>query len=268
MSESSPRVLPERPPRLRGPVEGSLSPMPTAAIAIDGLIKSYGDAPALRGVSLEVGRGEVFGYIGPNGAGKTTTIKVLTGLLRPDAGRVTVSGFDVVEQPLEVKARVGYVPESGALYEKFTAREYLTLVGRLYGLDEPSIQDSVGRWLASFALGDKGNVPMHGLSKGMKQKVCWISALLHDPDLLILDEPLSGLDVESVARVKDLMARFAAEGRTVFYSSHLMDVVSRVCTRVAVLHQGVILAQGGIEEVARALGAPSLEQALLGLSQS
>lgn len=239
----------------------------TPAIALRDVTKTYGAVEALRGVTLDVQRGEVFGYVGPNGAGKTTTIKILTGLVRPTAGSAHVVGFDVHTSPLEAKARVGYVPESGALYEKFSAEEYLTLVGRLFGMAEARIRDRVGHWLRAFDLESRRSVPLGSLSKGQKQRVCWMAALLHEPELLVLDEPLNGLDVESVARAKELMAALAAEGRTVFYSSHLIDIVARVCTRVAVLHRGAILAHGTTDEVTGALAAPSLEQALLGLSR-
>lgn len=237
------------------------------AIAIWDVRKAYGAAEALAGVTLEVGRGEVFGYVGPNGAGKTTTLKILAGLIRPTSGSVRVAGVDVQERPLEAKARVGYVPESGALFEKLSTREYLTLTGRLYGLPEAHLEGRVAHWLGYFDLAARADDAIGSLSKGLRQRVCWMAALLHDPDVLILDEPLNGLDVETVARVKDLMAALAAGGRTVFYSSHLIDIVELVCTRVAVLHRGRILAAGRVAEVPAALGAPSLEEALLGLTR-
>jgi ABC-2 type transport system ATP-binding protein len=240
----------------------------TAALELSHLGKTYGATAALTDVSLVVGRGEVFGYVGPNGAGKTTTIKILTGLVQPTAGSARVAGFSIQDEPLEAKARLGYVPESGALYEKLSALEYLTLVGRLHRLDPKVAADRAERWLGSFKLLDKCRVALSTLSKGMRQKVCWAAALLHEPEVLVLDEPLNGLDVETVALVKDLMATLAAEGRTVFYSSHLIDIVARVCTRVAVLHQGVLRASGTVAEVAEALGAVSLEQALLDLGRS
>jgi ABC-2 type transport system ATP-binding protein len=236
------------------------------AIELLKLGKQYGATVALREVSLVVARGEVFGYVGPNGAGKTTTIKVLTGLLRPSSGSALVAGFSVQDQPLEAKARIGYVPESGALFDKFTPWEYLLLVGRLYRVPEERLHERRERWLGYFGLLEQRDAPLSTLSKGTKQKVCWASALLHDPEVLVLDEPLNGLDVEAVARAKDLMAGLASEGRTVFYSSHLIDIVARVCTRVAVLHRGALVAQGTVDEVAASLRAPSLEQGLLALA--
>ena len=240
----------------------------TPAIAIEDVRKAFGTAEALCGVTLEVRRGEVFGYVGPNGAGKTTTLKILAGLIRPTTGGVRVAGVDVLAQPLEAKARVGYVPESGALFEKLSALEYLTLTGRLHGLAEAEVAARVAHWLRFFDLAARAEEPMTGLSKGLKQRVCWMAALLHDPEVLVLDEPLNGLDVETVARVKDLMAALAADGRTVFYSSHLIDIVALVCTRLAVLHRGRILAVGTVPEVLASLEAGSLEEALLRLGSS
>ena len=239
-----------------------------AAIELRHLGKDYGPKQALRDVSLSVGWGEVFGYVGANGAGKTTTIKILTGLIRPTSGDARVGGHSVLEQPLEVKARLGYVPESGALFEKFSPVEYLTLIGRLYRLSEARIRDRMGEELRSFGLEGDKDKPMGVLSKGTKQKVCWISALLHEPEVLVLDEPLNGLDVETVAHVKEMMRRLALEGRTIFYSSHLIDIVEKVCTRIAVIHAGQLVSVGTVSEVMAAAGAASLEQALLALSGS
>jgi ABC-2 type transport system ATP-binding protein len=239
-----------------------------AAIELRHLGKEYGPKQALRDVSLSVGWGEVFGYVGANGAGKTTTIKILTGLIRPTSGDALVGGHSVLEQPLEVKARLGYVPESGALFEKFSPVEYLTLIGRLYRLSEAHIRDRMGEELRAFGLEADKDKPMGVLSKGTKQKVCWISALLHDPEVLVLDEPLNGLDVETVAHVKEMMRRLAQQGRTIFYSSHLIDIVEKVCTRIGVIHAGRLVSVGTVGEVVAVSGAASLEQALLALSGS
>ncbi len=239
-----------------------------AAIELRRLGKDFGSKRALRDVSLTVGWGEVFGYVGANGAGKTTTIKILTGLIRPTSGDAFVGGHSVLEQPLEVKARLGYVPESGALFEKFSPVEYLTLIGRLYRLSEARLRDRMGEELRTFSLEADKDKPMGVLSKGTKQKVCWISALLHDPEVLVLDEPLNGLDVETVAHVKETMRGLAQQGRTIFYSSHLIDIVEKVCTRIGVIHAGQLVSVGTVSEVMAAAGASSLEQALLALSAS
>jgi ABC-2 type transport system ATP-binding protein len=223
---------------------------------------AYGEARALAGVSLTVSRGEIFCYLGPNGAGKTTTIKVLTGLIAPTAGEAFVCGHDIRAEPLAAKARLGYVPESGALFEKLTPREHLGITGRLYGVPEAELEARTGKWLGEFDLLARADQRIHGLSKGLKQRVCWASALLHDPEVLVLDEPLNGLDVEMVTHVKGLLGRLVAEGRAVFYSSHLVDVVEKLSTRVGVLHEGRLVAMGSVAEVMALVGSGSLEEAL------
>jgi ABC-2 type transport system ATP-binding protein len=235
------------------------------AIRLSHLTKEYGGVRALDDVSLDVERGEVFGYLGPNGAGKTTTLKLLAGLLRPTSGAAFVAGHSVSDAPLQAKARFGYIPESGALFEKLSPREYLAFIARLYRLEDADAAARIERWLAYFDLAAVVDKRMTAFSKGMKQKVCWIAALLHDPEVLILDEPLSGLDVETVARVKELLRQIAASGGTVFYSSHLVDIVEKVCTRIAILGKGRLAAVGTVEAILAETGATSLEQALLAL---
>jgi ABC-2 type transport system ATP-binding protein len=235
------------------------------AIELVDLVKHFGPKRALEGITLQVPRGCVFGYVGPNGAGKTTTMRLLTGLTRPTSGDAKVLGHSVLGEPLVVKSLTGYVPESGALFEKFSPLEYLRLVGALYRLSAEAIENRVDLWLRRFGLLAQRELPLGSLSKGMRQKVCWISALLHEPEVLVLDEPLNGLDVEAVALVKDLMTELAAAGRTILYSSHLMDVVSKVCPQLAVVHHGRVVASGTLDEILAARQADSLEQALLGL---
>ncbi len=234
----------------------------TPAIVLNGLSKNFGPTRALDGIDLTVRRGEVFGYLGSNGAGKTTTIKILCGLLAPDAGDAQVCGHSVLANPMAVKATIGYVPESGALFEKLSPREYLTMVGKLYGLTDDVIEIDMDRWLLYFGLRDRRDQRMDGFSKGTKQKICWIAAVLHDPAVLILDEPLNGLDVEAVTLAKDLMREMAVQGRTVFYSSHLVDVVEKVCSRVAVLNHGRLLRVGTPAELIAETRTDTLEYAL------
>jgi ABC-2 type transport system ATP-binding protein len=241
------------------------TPEPAPAIELRELTRDYGETRALDAISLSVPAGMVFGYVGPNGAGKTTTLKILTGLLRPTSGDARISGLSVLDAPLEVKARIGYVPESGALFEKLEPVEYLTWIGRLYRLDGAELDDRVVSWLDWFGLTARRGQPIGALSKGLKQKVCWISALLHEPEVLVLDEPLNGLDVESVARVKQLLIDMAARGRTVFYSSHLIDVVEKVCTGLAVIRAGRLQYSGTPGQLLERSGAESLERALLEL---
>jgi ABC-2 type transport system ATP-binding protein len=232
------------------------------AIELRGLTRDYDTTRALDGVSLSVARGEIFCYLGPNGAGKTTTIKILTGLLAPTSGEAFVGGHNIREEPLLAKARLGYVPESGALFEKLTPREHLEISGRLYGVPETEIAGRAERWLSEFGLLPRASQRIHALSKGLKQRVCWAAALLHDPDVLVLDEPLNGLDVEMVTHVKGLLARLVGEGRAVFYSSHLVDVVEKLSTRLGVLYEGRLVAEGTVPELVALVGATSLEEAL------
>ena len=237
------------------------------AIELRSITKDYLTTRALNDVCLTVNQGEIFGYVGANGAGKTTTIKILAGLIRPTAGEAFVCGHSILSNPLEVKARIGFVPESGAIFDKLSPREYLTIMGNLYRLTAARAQEQMKEWLDFFGLMDRIDQRMEVFSKGTKQKVCWIAALMHDPEVLILDEPLSGLDVETISRVKDLMKRLTSDGKTIFYSSHLIDVVEKVCTRIAVLHRGRLIGAGSIEEVRVLSGAPTLEEALMRLWQ-
>jgi len=236
--------------------------MAEPAIELEGLTRDYGERRALDGVTLAVRPGEVFGYLGPNGAGKTTTLRILAGTLRPSAGAARVLGVDVVDDPVAVKAGLGYIPESGAVFEKLTPREFLAFSGRVRGLSGEATAERTESLAARFELDGELDRRLADLSKGTKQKACWCAALLHEPPVLVLDEPLSGLDVESVARVKELLAELARGGVTVFYSSHLVDLVERLCHRVAVIHRGRLRAVGTPEEVAIGSGADTLEGAV------
>ena len=213
----------------------------------------------LRGIDLDVAPGTIFGYIGANGAGKTTTVKILTGMLDLFRGDVQVAGIDIAEDPRAVKARIGYVPESAVLYDGLTAFEHLQLIGRIHGLDEELLEARAVELLHVFELGGRAHNRLSTYSKGMRQKIMFCSALLHDPEILFLDEPLSGLDVDSTIFIKELLRRLADEGRTVFYCSHMMDVVERVCDRIVILNEGVIQLDGSFEELASRSDEQSLE---------
>ncbi len=217
--------------------------------------------PILHGVSFAVGRGMVAGYVGPNGAGKTTTMRLLTGALRPDAGRVVVAGVDVAVDPLEAKRRFGFVPEHGHLFESFTPTEYLAFVGRMHGLPERLLARRADALLRFWGLVEQADRPMTGFSKGMKQKVLIGSALLHDPPVLLLDEPLNGLDAHAVLQTRALLRALAQAGKTVFYSSHLLDAVERVADLVVVIRAGEIVQMGTPAEIMAAVGEGSLEAA-------
>ena len=228
-------------------------------IEVEQLTHAYGPKVVLRGISFKVAAGEVVGFLGPNGAGKSTTLKLLLGILAPSGGSVRVGGLIPSAAGLAVKAMTGYVPESGALYETFTPREYLTMVGRLRGLTDRQVRDRATEALAALDLGDKLDTRMTGFSKGMKQKVVFVAAILHDPRLLLLDEPLNGLDANSTIVVKDVVRGLAARGTTVLYSSHLMDVVERVSERVLILDGGRLVADGRLDELKARAGDGTLE---------
>ncbi|MBI2374492.1 MAG: ABC transporter ATP-binding protein [Deltaproteobacteria bacterium] len=233
------------------------------AIELVGLSKSYGVHRAIDGVTLSIERGEIFGYLGRNGAGKTTTLLILAGLIRPSGGDARVLGRSVLRDPVEVKRRIGYVPESGAVFEKLTPRESLSTMGGLHGLSGRALAEKVDELVDAFGLGEVADHRLDTFSKGMKQKVCIASAIVHDPEVLLLDEPLNGLDIESVVAVKELLRRHSSRGRTVLYTSHLVDVVEKICTRIAVLAVGRLMTLGTAEELRVATGAGTLEEALV-----
>ncbi|HUU96171.1 MAG TPA: ABC transporter ATP-binding protein [Phycisphaerae bacterium] len=229
-------------------------------IRISALTKSFGSKEVLRGVDLEIAAGQILGYIGPNGAGKTTTVKILCGMLDGFGGRASVCGFDVAVQPLEVKRRIGYVPESAALYDALTPLEYLRFIGSLYGLAKAEVERRAAEMLELFELGDELDQRMSTFSKGMRQKVLITAGLIHNPDVIFMDEPLAGLDANSVVIVKEIITRLAGQGKTIFYCSHIMDVVERVCHRIAIIDEGKIIADGTFEELQAKSTAASLEK--------
>ena len=228
-------------------------------IHIRNLEKSYGSKQVLKGINLEVYAGQVLGYIGPNGAGKSTTVKILCGLLSDYEGEVKVKGYDLKTDALKVKAMIGYVPELAELYDVLTPLEFLKLMGSLYNLDENVCVNRIERMMAAFDLDQQLNQRMETFSKGMKQKVLIASGLLHNPDIIILDEPLSGLDANSVIIIKDLISKLAKEGKTIFYCSHMMDVVEKVSDRIILINQGVVVADGSFQQLQQQEGNTSLE---------
>lgn len=235
-------------------------------ISIRNLSKSYGTKQVLDNINLEVHPGEIIGYIGPNGAGKSTTVKILTGILSEFEGDVTVAGISLREDPLAVKRIIGYVPELAELYDLLTPYEYLSFVGKLYGLDEKLVEERGRKMLESFGIAENMHQRMDSFSKGMRQKVLLTSGLLHNPSVVILDEPLSGLDANAVIVVKELMQVLKQEGKTIFYCSHMMDVVEKVSDRIVLINGGRIVANGTIGEL-RQYGE-SLEQIFAHLTTS
>jgi ABC-2 type transport system ATP-binding protein len=236
-------------------------------IEVRNLVKHYGSQEALRGVSFTVRPGEITGYLGPNGAGKSTTLKILTGLLRPTAGQVLIAGHDVTVAPLEVKRRIGYVPESAALYSSLTPHEYLSLVAELHHLDRPTAAERIAYLFNEFQLVPAADRQIDALSKGMRQKVLLSGAFLHDPEVFLFDEPLNGLDVNAALTLRRLIESLAARGKTILYCSHILDVVERLCRRVIVLHQGELVADDTTAKLLAASPTGTLEavfQALTG----
>jgi ABC-2 type transport system ATP-binding protein len=207
------------------------------------LVKRFHGITVVDDVSFVVQRGEVVGYLGPNGSGKTTTGRMLTGLVEPSSGSVLFDGRHVSDDPIEYRRRLGYVPEEPTLYPFLSAREQLRLLGRLRELPMASMERKISALLELFGMADAAEQSISAYSKGMRQKVLIIAALLHDPDLLIFDEPDSGLDVTTSLVLRHLVPTLATRGKAVLYSSHILDVVERLCTRVIVLHRGRIVAQ-------------------------
>ena len=208
----------------------------------------------------------MLGLLGPNGAGKSTTVKILTGLLPLQRGQVQVAGFDIATAPLEVKKRVGYVPESGALYDALTPDEYFRFISLLYHLDPIVVQPRIDELLRMFELDDVRNARMVTFSKGMRQKVLIAAALLHAPDVIIFDEPLNGLDANAMLVFKELLRGLAAQGRTILFCSHLLDIVERLCPRIVIIDKGAAIAEGTPAAIAAATGRDTLEAAFAALT--
>ncbi len=225
------------------------------------LTRRFGSKTALDNLNLKVEPGEILGFLGPNGAGKTTTVKILTGMIPPTLGFARVCGFDILQEPMEVKKRIGYVPETGAMYETLTPAEYLEMTACLHHLDPEAALQRSQEFLELFGILDSMNQRMTGFSKGMKQKVLITAALLHNPDVLFLDEPLNGLDANVARIVKDLLRRLASQGKIVFFSSHILEVVERVCTRIVIINQGRTIADGTVASITQATGTATLEEA-------
>ncbi|MFL5738965.1 MAG: ABC transporter ATP-binding protein [Flavisolibacter sp.] len=235
-------------------------------ISIRHLHKNYGSKEVLRDINLEVFPGQVIGYIGPNGAGKSTTVKILCGLLTDYEGEVSIKGHDLKKETLEVKKLIGYVPELAELYDVLTPREYLNFTGSLYGINESVCTDRIQKMMRAFGLLANIDQRMDSFSKGMRQKVLIASGILHNPDIIILDEPLSGLDANSVIIIKDLISRLARDGKTIFYCSHMMDVVEKVSHRIVLIDEGKIVADGSFEQLSQQQGNKSLEQIFASLT--
>ncbi len=233
-------------------------------IRINNLSKSYRNEKennlVLKGINLEIEPGRIIGYIGPNGAGKSTTVKIICGLINTFEGSVEIGGFDIRKNPVEAKKMIGYVPETANLYDPVTPGEFYEFIAGMRHLDTTKALVKAQKMMALFEMEPYMNQRIGSFSKGMKQKVLIISALLHNPEIIFMDEPLTGLDANSVITVKNMISQLAAEGKTIFYSSHLMDIVEKVSDRIILIHHGEIVADGSFESISSLNHDESLEK--------
>ncbi|HWC98182.1 MAG TPA: ABC transporter ATP-binding protein [Candidatus Sulfopaludibacter sp.] len=229
-------------------------------LEIRGLSKHYRNVPVVNDVSFAVRPGEVTGYLGPNGSGKSTTVKILTALIEPSRGQVLLDGRNIRDDLMGFRRRLGYVPEEAILYGYLTGLEYLQLMGRLRGMPVEVVDRRANDLLKLFSLHPHRHVPIANYSKGMKQRVLISAALVHDPDVLILDEPLSGIDVSSATLFKHLLTELARRGKMILYISHVLEVVERVCARVVIIYRGRIMADDSVENLRKLMNVPSLEE--------
>ena len=225
------------------------------------LTKKFSNTTAIDNLNLTVQSGEIVGFLGPNGAEKSTTVKILTGMIKPTSGSAYVGGYDVVKHSLEAKRKFGYVPENSAIYEVTTPSEYLHLVATLHDLEPESAKSKANELLRLFGLSDNSEQQMFDFSKGMKQKVLICAALLTEPEVLLLDEPLNGLDANTVSVVKELLRSLASEDMTILFCSHILEVVERLCTRIVIIDHGRIVIQGTTEDIKEQWQASTLEEA-------
>ena len=245
-----------------------MNPIPkTNLIQTQDLVKRFGEKTAVDQVTFQVAAGEVFGFLGPNGAGKTTTIKMIVGLLQPTSGSIEVAGFDLQEQPLQAKAVCGYLPDTPNLYPKLSARELLRFVGDLYEINQEQVRHRSQELLRLFELVDAADDPIDTYSHGMQQKTALASALLHDPQVLVMDEPTVGLDPRSARLIKDILRQLADRGAAIFLSTHILEIAERMCDRIGIINEGRLVAVGTMQEL-RAIGKgeTSLEDIFLNLT--
>lgn len=217
-------------------------------LEINGLCKKYSSIPAVENLTLTVQDGELFGFLGPNGAGKTTTINMLAGLLQPDSGSARINGYDIRQQAIQAKASLGYVPDTPLVYEKLTGREFLHFIMRLYNMDkQPS--HSIDNMLDLFELKDRGNDLIQSYSHGMKQKIALAGVLIHEPKVILLDEPTVGLDPKSARLIKDILRELTKRGCTIFMSTHILEIAEKMCDRIGIINKGRLLALGTPSEL-------------------
>ena len=239
-------------------------------IELQSLTKNYGDYKAVDDLNLHVKKGEIFGFIGPNGAGKTTTIKMIGGILAPSAGTVKIAGIDIQQEPEKAKGKIGFIPDRPYLYEKLTGREFLKFTADLYGVPDDVFSQKAQQNLEMFSLADWSDELIESYSHGMKQRLIMSAALLHDPEVIIVDEPMVGLDPMAIMMVKDLFQRLAHEGVTVFMSTHTLAVAEEICERIGVINRGQLIASGTTADLRREANVTdaALEQVFLNLTNN
>src|SRR5919108_1902292 len=244
--------------------------MPEIAIRTQELSRRFGNLIAVDGINLQVAAGQFFGFLGPNGAGKSTTIKMLTGLLAPTSGSMELLGLDFAAHPIEVKGQIGVVPEGMGLLDRLTGSEYLQFVGRMYGLDRGTTQRRAGELLDFMQLADRPKSLIADYSHGMQKKLALAAAVIHRPRNLFLDEPFVGVDALAAGALKALLGRMTERGTTIFLTSHVLEIVERLCSHVAIIHKGMLVAQGSLEELRAGIsgepgGTTTLEQIFLSI---
>ena len=234
-------------------------------ITFENVTKTYGSKRAVDNLSMTIEDGRIFSFLGPNGAGKTTTIKLMTGIVAPDTGVIKLDGIDIAKDPIEAKRRFGFVPDTFDMYERLTGREYLRFMGDIYCVAQAERKVHIEKYLQLFSLEDAYDQQIRGYSHGMKQKLAIIGALMHDPSIWILDEPMVGLDPQSVFLLKEEMRAHADKGHTVFFSTHVLDVAERLCDEIGIIKQGQLIAKGTLEQLRGEGGDGTLEELFLEL---
>jgi ABC-2 type transport system ATP-binding protein len=235
-------------------------------IKIKNLSKVFGSFPAVDDLNLEISRGELFGFLGPNGAGKTTTIRMLTGLLRPTRGEILINGHSIKTEPIQAKACLGFVPDEPVLYEKLTGREFLSFMADLYRVEKGEKEERIPELLELFGLSDRGDDYIQSYSRGMRRKIAIAGALIHDPQVLLLDEPTLGLDPSSARLLKDILRALVDRGAAVFMSTHILEIAEHMCTRVGIINQGKLIACGTMDQLRSQAQETSLEDIFLKLT--
>jgi ABC-2 type transport system ATP-binding protein len=242
--------------------------MDAPAISTENLTRRFGELVAVQDVNLQVAPGQFFGFLGPNGAGKSTTIKMLTGLLAPSSGRMQILGHDLVANPVEVKRNIGVVPEGMALFGRLTGAEFLNFAGRMYGLDRQTAAQRATELLEFMQLADQPKALITDYSHGMQKKLAMAAAVIHGPKILFLDEPFEGVDAIASGTLKAMLQRMIARGATIFLTSHVLEIVERLCSHVAIIHRGRLVAQGSLEELRAGVEAQAAASLAAGISDT